>query len=187
MSSENVYKIEDKNFQKYMSTNELEEIVADTAGKINSYYKDLVSEDKPLIMVGVLNGCFMFLRDLMKTINIPCEVHFIKVSSYEGTESSGTITSVLGLTKDIKDQHVLIVEDIVDTGLTISNLMNELNKEGPTTLNICTLLFKYQKYKGDLKIRFIGKTIMNLFVLGYGLDYNYLGRNLDSIYALVDS
>lgn len=178
--------IKNNSFTIYLSKDEIENIVRDIAENINIFYKNKTNENNPLIIIGVLNGAFMFLSDLVKHINLHCEIHFIKVSSYEGTESTGTITNIIGLNQDISDKNVLIVEDIIDTGLTINNLMDELIKQKPQSLNICSMLWKTEKYNGrELNTKFIGKSIPNKFVIGYGLDYDNFGRNLPDIYSII--
>ena len=188
MTSFNTIKIKDKFFKEYLSHTEIQKIVRQTAKNINEFYENVTNEDNPLIIIGVLNGSFMFLSDLVKHINLACEIHFIKVSSYEGTDTTGTVTNIIGLTKDIKDKHVLIIEDIIDTGITIDNLMNSLSSKKPSTLNACSMLFKSDKYNGKTFInkKFIGKTIPNDFVVGYGLDYDQFGRNYQDIYSIVE-
>jgi hypoxanthine phosphoribosyltransferase len=128
----------------------------------------------------------MFLADLVKMLNIKCEIHFIKVSSYSGTETTGKVTEILGLTRDITNQNVLIVEDIVDTGLTMRELYHQLSLKKPLTLDMCTLLYKKVKCKVHLNIKYVCKEIEDKFVIGYGLDYDNLGRNYDSIYSLIE-
>ena len=174
-----------KTFVPFMNVTEIEDILNKISRQINNHYKEKQTIEDPLIIVGILNGSFMFLADLVKHLNIHCEMHFVKVSSYEGTNTTGTITNIIGLNTDIKNKNVLIVEDIIDTGLTINNILKTLNKEEPNSLDICTLLFKKEKYVGDdIEIKFIGKEIRDDFVIGYGLDYNGAGRQLDQIYAL---
>ena len=168
-----------------MTKEEIEFRVKIVAGNINEYYKDITNEQNPLIILGVLNGSFMFLSDLVKNIKLHCEIHFIKVSSYEGTESTGLITDIIGLNQDIFEKNVLIVEDIIDTGLTINNLMDKLNQQNPQSLNACSMLWKTEKYNGrEINTQFIGKEIPNKFVIGYGLDYDNVGRNLPDIYTI---
>tara|TARA_Y100001970_G_C14237295_1_gene862608 strand:- start:15 stop:608 length:594 start_codon:yes stop_codon:yes gene_type:complete len=178
--------IKNKTFIEYITKNEIEKIINNTSNNINEFYKNDVNETNPLIIIGVLNGAFMFLSDLVKKINLPCEIHFIKVSSYEGTESVGKITNILGLSRNINNLHVLIVEDIIDTGLTINNLISNLSIQNPKSLNTCALLWKKCNYKNEelYEALFIGKIIPDKFVIGYGLDYDKFGRNLDSIYVL---
>ena len=188
MTSFETIKIKDKCFKEYISHKEIQKIVKQTATNINEFYENVTNEDNPLIIIGVLNGSFMFLADLVKHINLACQIHFIKVSSYEGTDTTGKVTNIIGLTKDITDNHVLIIEDIIDTGITIDNLMNALSSKNPSTLNACSMLFKSDKYNGKtiIKKKFIGKTIPNDFVVGYGLDYDQFGRNYEDIYSIVE-
>ncbi|HCT29936.1 MAG TPA: hypoxanthine phosphoribosyltransferase, partial [Bacteroidales bacterium] len=122
--------------------------------------------------------------DLLKRFQYPCEVSFIKLASYEGTTSTGTINELIGLKEDIEGRTVIIIEDIVDTGRTLEKLIVELEKKKPAKILIATLLYKPDSYKGNLKINYIGKTIPNDFIVGYGLDYDGLGRNLPDIYTL---
>ena len=174
-----------KEFAPYIGIKEIANILKNTANKINEYYKNIITEENPLIIVGILNGSFMFLSDLVKHIDLHCQIHFIKVTSYEGTETTGKITKLIGLNENIQNSNVLIVEDIIDTGITINNIINTLNKEEPASLNICTMLYKKEKYiSNPINIEFVGKEIPDKFVIGYGLDYNKSGRQLDMIYAL---
>lgn len=174
-----------KEFAPYIEISEIENILKNTANKINNYYKNIITEENPLIIVGILNGSFMFLSDLVKRIDLHCQIHFIKVTSYEGTETTGKITKLIGLNENIHNSNVLVVEDIVDTGITINNIINTLNEKEPATLNICTMLYKKEKYiSNPINIEFVGKEIPDKFVIGYGLDYNKMGRQLDMIYAL---
>ena len=143
------------------------------------------------LFLGVLNGSFIFLSDLAKKLTINCEFHFIKVSSYEGLNSTGMLTEIIGLTKDIENRDVIIVEDIIDTGRTMKRLIKTLKEKNPQSISICTLLYKDCDHKEQdvdtitiEDIDFIGKIIPDIFVVGYGLDYNNLGRNLEIIYAL---
>ena len=185
MSPTNSITIKNKRFVPYINTNEINDIIIKTASDISNYYKNIINADNPLIIVGVLNGAFMFLSDLVKHLDFPCEIHFIKVSSYIGTETSGTITNIIGLNTDIHNKHVLIIEDLIDTGITINNLIENLSSYLPTKINICTLFFKEENYNGkNIDIRFIGKKILNKFIVGYGLDHDNFGRNLNSIYIL---
>ena len=183
--------IHDKNFKPYINKDELQKIITITADNINNKYKSHVNTENPLIILGILNGAFMFLSDLVKKIHVPCEVHFMKVTSYEGTESTGVIQNIIGINRSLENLQILIVEDIIDTGLTIRNIVNTLEKKQPKCIDICTLFFKKDKYDENsnvdskqININFIGKIIPDKFVVGYGLDYNNVGRNLDEIYSL---
>lgn len=172
----------DKTFEKCMSSDEIEEIVTDVAMKINKTYNHCHT---PLIIIGVLNGSYMFVSDITKKLEVLCEVHFIKVSSYSGVKSSGNVSELIGLNVDIKNRNVLIIEDMIDTGLTIQRLKFNLEDYNPRTLKICTFLYKHENCKFNLEIDFIGKVIPDNFVIGYGMDYNNLGRNINGLYSLV--
>lgn len=183
----NAIKIQDKIFEQYIGKYEINSIIDYIASNINANYIHSSSIEDPLIIIGILNGSFMFLSDLVKKLNIPCEIHFIKVSSYSGTHSAGKVTEILGLTRNITNQNVLIVEDIVDTGLTVREIYHQLILKKPFTLDICTLLYKKVNCKvADLNIKYICKEIEDKFVIGYGLDYDNLGRNYDTIYSLIE-
>lgn len=150
-----------------------EEISRDLAGK------------NPLLL-GVLNGSFMFAADLMKRLTIPCEISFVKLASYQGVTSTGVIKEVIGLNEDIADRTVVIVEDIVDTGLTMQRLIETLGTRGPKEIHIATLLVKPDKLKVDLNIEYAAMHIPNEFIVGYGLDYDGFGRNYRDIYTVVE-
>jgi hypoxanthine phosphoribosyltransferase len=142
-----------------------------------------LENDFPIFLV-VLNGSFMFAADLLKEVTIPCEISFIKVASYHGTSSTGNVTELIGLTEDITGRTVVIVEDIVDTGITLERLMNVLTRKKVKQIKIATVLLKPQSYKKEFKVDYVGIEIPNDFVVGYGLDYDGLGRNLKEIYVL---
>jgi len=133
----------------------------------------------------VLNGSFIFAADLMRNITIPCEISFVKLASYQGTASSGKITEVLGINEDISNRTVVIVEDIVDTGLTMKRMIETLGTRHPESIHICTMLLKPDKLQVDLNIEYAAMEIPNDFIVGYGLDYDQAGRNLRDIYTLV--
>jgi hypoxanthine phosphoribosyltransferase len=140
-------------------------------------------ENRIPIFIGVLNGSFVFLADLIKEVTIASEVSFVKVSSYDGDKNTGTIKKEIGLQLNIKDRDVIIVEDIVDTGHTLSYLLEMIHKEKPASVNVCTLLLKPKSLKKKIdEINYVGFEIPDDFVVGYGLDYNGLGRNLKDIY-----
>jgi len=143
-------------------------------------------EDRCPVLIGVLNGCFVFMADLLKEIDIPCEISFVRVASYAGNASSGNVKEVFGFADDLKDRDVLIIEDIVDTGLTLDFLLGKVKAQDPASVQVCTLLFKPAAVKADIpELRYVGFEIPNEFVIGYGLDYNGLGRNLKDIYRAV--
>ncbi|MDQ7948697.1 MAG: hypoxanthine phosphoribosyltransferase [Pedobacter sp.] len=138
------------------------------------------------IFIGVLNGSFLFMADLLKEVAISCEVEFIRVASYEGTNSSGKIQETFGLSTSLKDRDVIIVEDIVDTGLTLAHILAKIHEQKPASVNVCSLLYKPAALKNPIaELTYVGFEIPNEFVVGYGLDYNGLGRNLKDIYRVV--
>lgn len=126
----------------------------------------------------------MFASDLMKQISIPCEISFAKVSSYHGTESTGKIKELIGLNEELKNKHVILLEDIVDTGNTVDSIFPSILEQQPASLKICTLLYKPEAFVGKNNPDMVGFAIPNKFVVGYGLDYDGLGRNLKAIYQL---
>jgi hypoxanthine phosphoribosyltransferase len=175
----NLITIKDKQFKPYISQQQLSEAVKKIADSINN---DL-QKDLPVFLV-VLNGSFMFAADLLKEVTIPCEISFIKVASYHGTTSSGTVTELIGLSEDISGRTVVIVEDIVDTGITLERLIAVLNRKNVKQIKVATALLKPESYTKEFNIDYYGMKIPNDFVIGYGLDYDGLGRNLKEIYVL---
>jgi hypoxanthine phosphoribosyltransferase len=173
--------VKDLSFKPFISEEELQVAIKKVAQNINKDYKG-----KTPIFLGVLNGSFMFMGDLMKSINLDCFTSFVKMASYEGTESTGKINELIGLNEDIEGKDIILVEDIVDTGNTLVKLYEILGEKKPKSIKIATLLYKPEAYKKSHKIDYVGKEIPNAFVLGYGLDYDGLGRNLSSIYVLKD-
>ena len=143
-------------------------------------------EGKNPLFLCVLNGSFMFAADLFRRITIPAEISFVKLASYEGTASTGVIKEVIGLSENIAGRTVVIVEDIVDTGCTMSKLVENLGTRAPEAIHICTLLLKPEKLKVDLDIKYVALEIPNDFIVGYGLDYDGYGRNLKDIYTVKD-
>lgn len=171
--------IKDKEFLPFIGAKTIEQRLMALGKEISEDY----SEKVPLF-IGVLNGSFMFLSDLVKNISCPLELSFIRLSSYDGMNSTGTIQSIMGLTSDLKDRHVVIVEDIVDTGLSMHTLIEEFKSQSPSSISIVTLLLKPDALKYPVDCKYIGFEIPNKFVVGYGLDYDGLGRNLPEIYQL---
>ena len=171
--------VKDKSFKPYISTEELQASVEKMATQINHDYKGTT----PLFL-GVLNGSFMFFSDLLKSIDLECAVSFVKLASYDGVSSSGVVNELIGLSEDISGKDIILVEDIVDTGNTLVKLYDILERKNPKSIKIATLLYKPEAYKKSYPIDYVGKEIPNAFVLGYGLDYDGLGRNLSSIYVL---
>ncbi len=143
-------------------------------------------ESRCPIFIGVLNGCFLFMADLLKEVELDCEVAFIRVASYQGTTSTGNIKETFGLPKDLAGRDVIIVEDIVDTGLTLQYLLENVHAQNPSSVAVCSLLYKPAALLSPIKeLTYIGFEIPNEFVVGYGLDYDGLGRNLKDIYRAI--
>jgi len=174
-------KLHDKEFIPYIKEEDIQLVVKGMADAINDDFKD--REHRP-IFIGILDGSFRFMSDLLKHIDIECGLSFLKLSSYEGTETTGNVNQLIGLKEDIRDRVVIIVEDIVDTGITMDYVVEELMKYHPKEIKIVTLLFKPESYVKDLTIDYTGFEIPDDFVVGYGLDYDGLGRNLNAIYVV---
>jgi hypoxanthine phosphoribosyltransferase len=170
-------KIKHLEFTSFISEATVKEKIIQLARQINEDYID-----KTPVFLPVLNGSFIFAADLMKEISIPCRVSFVKVSSYSGTASTGQLKSLIGLEESLFNQHVLIIEDIVDTGFTLQKIVEELQTLGTKSVEVISLLRKKPAREKGLKVRYIGFDIDDEFVLGYGLDFDGLGRNLKEIY-----
>ncbi|MGI9175144.1 MAG: hypoxanthine phosphoribosyltransferase [Rhodothermales bacterium] len=167
-------------FRLYLSQDEIQGRVKALGQQIAEDYKD----EKP-ILIGVLNGAFMFLADLMRAIPIDCEVDFWKLSSYGDRKvSSGEVEELKKVDADLKGRHVILVEDIVDTGLSMQYMLDVLAEVEPTSVRVATLLHKHEATEHDVRLDYVGFRIPNLFVIGYGLDYGQLARNLPAIYLL---
>lgn len=174
-------KVLDKQFRKFISSERIHEAVQHIANRINTDLKDT----NPLFIV-VLNGAFMFASDLLKKIKIPCEVSFVKLSSYVGTETTHTVRELIGLDHALDGRMVVLLEDIIDTGITMSVTIPNLKKLNAQDVRIATLLFKPEAFQKDYTIDYIGIEIPNDFIIGYGLDYNGYARNLPDIYKIVE-
>lgn len=177
--SENVTLL-DKTFVKYISSADIDAAVARVAAEIMLEYR----YDDPILLV-TLNGAIVFAVDLMKQLDFPCRISCVKISSYSGTESTGTINSLIGLNEDIRGKRILILEDIVDTGRTYVHLHQMLTEAGAKDVRIATMTMKPDAYKADLPVHYVGFNIPNKFVVGRGLDYDGYGRNLPDIYQVV--
>lgn len=171
--------VHDKIFIKYLSIEQIQERVDEIAASLRN---DLT--DKIPLFLAILNGAFIFAADLVRAMEIPLELSFIKISSYEGMERGKNAQTVLGLTESIKDRHVIVVEDIIDTGKTMEKLSEELFALNPASLRIVTLLHKPEAMQTEIKIDYIGFEVPDLFLIGYGLDYNKLGRQYADIFQL---
>lgn len=180
---ENIITLHDLSFEPYISENQIKDAVKELANKINSEFGG-----EELHIVSALTGSFIFTADLVRELEMPCQIHFVKVSSYHGgTSSTGTIRLESDIQVDFSNKNVLITEDIVDTGLTASFLFELIKNKGAKNIKLATLLYKPEAYKEALNIDFIGFSIPNEFVVGYGLDYKEIGRNIKEIYKLKQS
>ena len=177
---EKLVKLHDKSFRIYKTENEILSAVRTVAGRINDDYIG-----KRPLLVPVLNGSFLFAADLFKELKLDCELSFIKAVSYHGTNPTGSTSMLIGLNQNIEGRHVIIIEDIVDTGNTLARILPELKAQNPASIKVAALLFKPLALKADVNIDYIGMEIPNDFIVGYGLDYDGLGRNLHDIYQLV--
>ena len=173
--------LKDKTFKKFISYEQISSAIDEVADKINADFKDCT--DIPVLLC-VLNGSIMFMGELMKRLEFNCQTISIKLTSYEGTSTTGKVKQALGLTADITGSRVIVVEDIVDSGNTIVELKQILKDNGVAESFICTLLLKPDAYKKDIKIDYVAMEIPNDFIVGFGLDYDELGRNYKDIYTL---
>lgn len=173
--------IKDKRFTPFIPEERILKEVARVASEIN---RDL--EGTNPLFLSVLNGAFMFAADLMRNLTIPSEISFVKLASYAGTSSTGKVRELVGLNDDIEGRTVVIVEDIVDTGVTMKHLLETLQARKPKEIRIATLLLKPDKLKVELDIHYVAMRIPNDFIVGYGLDYDGLGRNYRDIYTVME-
>ena len=174
-----VVQVWDKKFKRSISAKQIDEAVQKVADQINT---DLKGKN-PLFLV-VLNGAFMFASDLFKKIKIDCEVSFVKLSSYVGTQTTNTVRELIGLDRVLTGRTVVVIEDIIDTGITMAHTIPLLKNLEAEEVKIATLLFKPDAFKKDYKIDYVGMKIPNDFIIGYGLDYDGLARNLPEIFTL---
>ena len=172
-------KIHDKNFEIFINANEIDKIIFQIADAINN------SGIKNPLFIAILNGSFLFAADLIRKITIPnSEISFLKLSSYSGIKSTGKVDELIGLSNSVSGRDIIVLEDIVDTGITLEKIILLLDKEKVNSIKIATLLFKPNAYQKEYHIDYVGKSIENDFVVGYGLDYDEKGRNLKNIYKL---
>ncbi len=170
----------DKKFKKFITSDQIQTAISQMAEKINNDLKD-----KDVIFYGILNGAFLFAADLYRKIKFPSIISFLKVASYQGTNSTGTVKRLIGVSEDIENKTVVILEDIIDTGLTMQYLLKQLKGYEPKEILIATLFFKPEAFKANFNIDYIGIKIPNNFIVGYGLDYNGYGRNYNDVYTLI--
>jgi hypoxanthine phosphoribosyltransferase len=173
--------LKDKTFSLSIPSAQIQKTVDDLADQLN---KDLAGTT-PLFMV-ILNGSFMFASDLLKKINLDCEVTFVKLASYSGTQSTENVKKLIGINEDISGRNVVILEDIVDSGITIEHMFEQLTECKPASVKVVTFLFKPNAFTRNYNIDYMGMRIPNDFIVGYGLDYDGLGRNLPDIYKIVE-
>ncbi len=173
--------VKDKTFTVSIPEADILKGVKRVAAEIN---KDL--EGKNPLFLAVLNGSFIFAADLLREVTIPCEISFVKLASYEGVSSTGEIREVIGLNTDITGRAVVIVEDIIDSGLTMVHMIETLKKHNPSTIDVCSLLVKPGNLKVNLDVKYKCLEIPNDFIVGYGLDYDGFGRNTRNIYTIVE-
>jgi hypoxanthine phosphoribosyltransferase len=174
-------RIHDKEFEPYLSAGDIDGQVQEIARRINADY----AHQRPLF-IAILNGSFVFAADLFRELTIESEICFIKLASYKGTKSSGQVITAIGLDMDVFDRHIVIVEDIVDTGKTLHEFLPQLDHQQPKSLKIASLLHKPDATRFAIPIHYVGFRIPDKFVVGYGLDYQGLGRNLNGIYQIVE-
>ena len=177
-----IIKVSDKEFAPFISQEKIENEIHRIASEIK---RDMDGKN-PLFLV-MLNGAFMFAAELFKSLDMPCEMAFVKYKTYVGTHSTGKPNELLGIEQEkINGREIVIVEDIIDSGFTMNELLKDLNKKGAKSIKIATMMFKPKALKYDLKMDYVGMEIGNDFIVGYGLDYNEYGRNLKEIYKIVE-
>ncbi len=176
-----IIKIHDKYFEPYLSFEKIDESISSMANRIN---KDM--EGKTPLFLVILNGAFMFAADLFKKIQTPCEISFVKLASYQGTTTTEKVRQLIGFDEEIEGRTIVIVEDIVDSGITMESVLAQLSKMGASDVRIATLLFKPEAFRKSYRVHYIGLEIPNDFIVGYGLDYDGQGRNLKDIYKITD-
>lgn len=176
----NLVKLKDKQFQLYITRKQISKYVKYLANEVAS---DLDKDETP-IFIGILNGSFMFAADFVREYPYDCHISFVKLASYEGTSSTGKIKQLVGVNENLEGKTVIILEDIIDTGNTLSEIYKIFKDKNVKTLKIATLFFKPDVFRKELPIDYIGKSIEDKFIVGYGLDYDRLGRNLPDIYQL---
>ena len=172
-------KIKDREFEVFITEAELGAIGRRVAAEVSRDY-----EGKDLVACPILTGAYMFASDMLRQLTIPCEVRFVRYTSYSGMHSTGTVTCGLPFPPELTGRDVLLVEDVVDTGLSMQHMLEELQKMKPRSVKICTLIFKPEAFKGNYRVDYIGRNIGNEFIVGYGLDYDEEGRTLKDVYRV---
>ena len=177
--------LHDKTFRRYISNAEIEKAIDVVASRLNQDYAQSTDED-PVILLCTLNGVVVFAAELLKRLTFPLVLKACKLSSYEGTNSTGVVKTDIPLPAHLEGRRVLIVEDIVDTGNTIVAMKEQLREKKVKDARVCTLLLKKEVYKKDVKLDYVAMEVPNRFIVGFGLDYDELGRNIKDIYVLDD-
>lgn len=172
-------RIKDRDFSTFIGEAEIASIVERVAAEVNRDY-----EGRNLVVCPILTGAFMFASDLVRRLTVPCEVSFVRYTSYSGMSSTGTVNCSLPFPKDVEGRDVLIVEDVVDSGLSMGHLLKEVAKMNPKSVRICTLFFKPAAFNGDYNVDYVGKEIGNEFIVGYGMDYDEQGRCLPEVFKV---
>jgi hypoxanthine phosphoribosyltransferase len=173
-------RILDKKFREFISEKAIHDRIEELARQLNN---DLAGKD--VVFLGILNGAFLFAADLFRLIDLEVRISFVKLASYEGTSSSGSIKELIGWNEEIKNKTIVVIEDIVDTGITLDRIVDELVIRKASEIKVAALLYKPASYTKDIPVDYVGFEIPNDFVVGYGLDYNGFGRNLPSVYTLI--
>jgi len=177
----NTIRLKDKEFKEFISAEKIQEAIEKVAANLN---KDMNEEEVPLF-ISILNGSFMFTADLIKHVKFDCEISFLKLASYQGDSSTGKVKQLVGINEKIEGRTVIVLEDIVDTGLTLIEIKKQLEALNPKAIKIATLLLKPDAYHNQIPLDYVGLEIPNDFIVGYGLDYDGLGRNYPNIYSVV--
>lgn len=172
-------KVNGKDFKPFISKEELQQIVDRLAGEVNRDYRG-----RELMVCPILTGASIFAADLLRKLEIPCEVSFVRYSSYSGLASTGTVQCGLPFPPSVEGRDVLIVEDVVDSGLSMQVMLQHLDKLHPRSVRVCTLFFKPTAFRGDYKVDYVGREIGNEFIIGYGMDYDEKGRNLPEVLVI---
>lgn len=176
-----IIEVHGKRFRKYLPEQAIQQEIQRIAGEMNRHLAD-----RDPVFMGILNGAFMFASDLFKLLTFPCQITFLKLASYSGTHSTGSVRQLIGINLDLRDRVVVVLEDIVDTGVTLDTIIRQLSGYEPGEIRVATLLQKPAAMVKEVRLDYVGMEIPNDFVLGYGLDYEGYGRNLKEIYQLID-
>jgi hypoxanthine phosphoribosyltransferase len=172
--------VRDLTFEKSITAAEIDTAISGIAERINKDY-----EGKNPLFLAILNGAFIFAADLLRKITIPCEISFVKYASYSGTLTTSKVKELIGIGEELKGRHIIVVEDIVDTGITMDKLLIDIREKNPESVKLACFCFKPEAFQKSFEIDYLGLTIPTEFIVGYGLDYDGYGRNLPEIYKLV--